>query len=219
MRARPLPTWLIGALDLLVAAAIPFLVLGALCASAWLDAHGRGWPSDLLGVALGLAGLCGGFFSLMLYTRFESMPEFFFAGAVSFLLLGSASVIAERITEEALLDRGIEVTCALLAVESRTITTTTHHADGTTSTSTRTVYDHTLDCPPGGPAEMTLGHSAGPEGESAEITYDPRGRLDPVPSDSLPAGSPSPLPWWLLSAAAALRVGHVAVFLAVYRRY
>ncbi|XKK39149.1 hypothetical protein HFP72_32945 [Nocardiopsis sp. ARC36] len=106
MRARPLPTWLIGALDLLVAAAIPFLVLGALCASAWLDAHGRGWPSDLLGVALGLAGLCGGFFSLMLYTRFESMPEFFFAGAVSFLLLGSASVIAERITEEALLDRG-----------------------------------------------------------------------------------------------------------------
>ncbi|MEE2041035.1 hypothetical protein Q8791_27815 [Nocardiopsis sp. CT-R113] len=218
MRARALPSRLLGAVDLLVAAAIPFLVLAVLCASSWLDAYGEGTPTRVLGLLLGLVGFFGGFFSLMLYLRFASMVEFFFAGLVSFMVLGGAYAIADRITEDALLNRGVAVTCELLDVASRTITTTTHDADGTTSSSTRTVYDHTLDCPGDGPTAMTLGYGAGAEGESVEVAYDPRARIDPVPSDSLPTGAPSPWPWWVLSAAAVLRVGHVAAFLVLSPR-
>jgi hypothetical protein len=212
MRSRDLPSWLFVTADLLVAAAIPFLVLAALCASAWLQAHGQGWPTSVLSVLLGLAGFFGGFFSMMLYHRSESVVEFFFAFAVSCLLLAGASAIAERITEDALLDRGVELTCELAGVASRTITTTTHHSDGTTSTSTRTVYDHTLDCPEGGPGEMTLNYGAGSEGEPVDIVHDPRARIDPVPAGVLADGPPSAWPWWLLASAAVLRVGHVAVF-------
>jgi hypothetical protein len=56
------------------------------------------------------AGFFGGFFSMMLYHRSESVVEFFLAFAVSRLLLAGACAIAERITEDALLDQGVELT-------------------------------------------------------------------------------------------------------------
>ncbi|MFE3461738.1 hypothetical protein ACFXKD_29705 [Nocardiopsis aegyptia] len=212
MRTRDLPPWLFVTADLLAAAAIPFLVLAALCAGSWLQAYGHGWATSALSLVLGLAGIAGGFFSMMLYLRFESCVEFFFAGAVSCAILLGADAIAGRIGDDALRDRGVAATCELLGVESRTITTTTHHSDGTTSTSTRTVYDHTLDCPEGGPGAMALNHRAGFEGERVDIVYDPRARLDPVPAGYLSDDAPTVWPWWLLAATAALRVGHVALF-------
>ncbi|CAL9492936.1 hypothetical protein SUDANB121_03293 [Nocardiopsis dassonvillei] len=213
MRPRPKPPSPDLFVDLLAAVAIPLPVAGAYFLPALVVGHGEGRPTPVRGHLLRIAAFFGGFSSLMLYVRGEAwaFPQPFHGSAASVLLVSAGGETADRIEDTALHDRGVRVECTLTDVASRTVVTTTTNADGTTSTRTRTEYDHALDCPEGGPSAVTHGSPLGSAGDALDITYDPRGRPGPVPSASVtPPGGVGGVPR-TLTAAVAMRLAYVPV--------
>jgi hypothetical protein len=95
----------------------------------------------------------------------------------------------ERETAEvrALADRGVTGQCQVLDVTERTVTehTSGNGAGDPGTTTTRTVYDHRLDCPPGGPHKLSRSTALGSEGEDVTLTWDPDGEVDARPAASV----------------------------------
>ncbi|MFI6598794.1 hypothetical protein ACIBHX_21265 [Nonomuraea sp. NPDC050536] len=109
---------------------------------------------------------------------------------VVFLALSTA-VLQGRAAYEAwvLQDRGATTACTVLEVHTRTETSTSTNADGTTSTHSTTYFDHTLRCDAPSITTMTTTHATGGKGAHLQVTYDPTGRISPRPTSDADLGS------------------------------
>ncbi|WP_158721230.1 hypothetical protein [Streptomyces sp. NRRL S-241] len=76
-------------------------------------------------------------------------------------------------------DRGVEISCVVLKVTERTETETSMDAEGHWTSTTRTSYDHRLDCPTGGPEYLNTPSQLAKEGESLAVVHDPQGKVSP----------------------------------------
>ncbi|NYI03791.1 hypothetical protein [Allostreptomyces psammosilenae] len=213
--------WL--ALDVAVAVGVPLLAVGLAYGGAWLNAHGPGWPSEFLGNVVLFVGFALGFFSCVLYLRSERwFFTQFLVGAVSGLLLALVvNEVAGTVARDVMRSRGQSTTCEVLDVEVQVRTSNSYDSQGrVVSTSTTTYYVHRLDCAAGRPDEMTLGASWGGPGDRIRVTYDPRGRLDPRPTELVEqeGGGPNTLARVAFASAVALRLGYVTVAFAGRRR-
>ncbi|MET9700840.1 hypothetical protein ABZY31_28550 [Streptomyces sp. NPDC006529] len=94
------------------------------------------------------------------------------AGIGAFLALVSVG-------HSALEDRGVEIRCVVLKVTERTWTESSTDAQGHPTSTTRTSYDHRLDCPAGGPKHLDVPGRLAKEGESLAVLYDPQGKVSP----------------------------------------
>ncbi|MCX4526532.1 MULTISPECIES: hypothetical protein [unclassified Streptomyces] len=99
----------------------------------------------------------------------------------------------------ALEERGIEISCVVLEVTEHTETETSMDSQGHWSTTTRTSYDHRLDCPAGGPAHLDSPSRLAKEGEALPVLYDPQGKVSARAAGDVHA--------WGLRTAALVAVG------------
>ncbi|WP_151774795.1 hypothetical protein [Streptomyces abyssomicinicus] len=183
------------ALGVVVAVVMPLSVVAVEAGFLLLRAH---VPGGLLWAVLGFAAAFGllGFFFLNGHMPFVS----------SALVLWSLGLVAAGFGDLLLENRGREVTCTVLAKDTRVETTTSTDANGFTSTTTTTYYDLALGCPGDGPRKMSTTEDTGREGRTLRVSYDPDGRLPPQPASSTDhrelwtAG-------WLIAAAVVVGVG------------
>ncbi|MFJ1867425.1 hypothetical protein ACIOD1_22675 [Streptomyces sp. NPDC088097] len=94
------------------------------------------------------------------------------AGLGAILALASAG-------QSALEDRGVEINCVVLQVTEHTDTQSSLDADGHWTTTSRTSYDHRLDCPAGGPDHLDIPSRLPKEGQSLTVVHDPQGKVSP----------------------------------------
>lgn len=87
-------------------------------------------------------------------------------------------------------ERGIEVTCTVIAITQESRPT----GDGTGS---ETYYLHRIACPPGGPSSVTSGTREAEPGHRLRVVYDPENRLHPTTETS-------PVDWHLTATIAAI---------------
>ncbi|MBO8188675.1 hypothetical protein [Streptomyces spirodelae] len=106
----------------------------------------------------------------------------FVAILTSLLLAASVIGVTEVVNGETLRSRGRSTHCTVLDVDRQVHTYTYTESDGTTHTTTTVDYKHKLDCAAGRPDSMTLDKKQADKGDRIEVTYDPRGRLDPRPT-------------------------------------
>ncbi|MFJ4863497.1 MULTISPECIES: hypothetical protein [unclassified Streptomyces] len=76
-------------------------------------------------------------------------------------------------------DRGVEISCVVLKVTERTETETSMDAEGHWTSTSRTSYDHRLDCPAGGPEYLNTPSQLAKEGEPLAVVHDPQGKVSP----------------------------------------
>ncbi|MCX5124314.1 hypothetical protein [Streptomyces sp. NBC_00347] len=181
----------------------PALAAGLALAAGWAGATGwlgHGWLRDawvaLFGLFVPLSGL-----ALHTYARAERR------GSALAVLAGVPAVVGVFIAlmgvdDLVLRERGVEVACAVREVVSRVETDSAFAPEGQRVTRT-TVYDHRLDCPPGGPALLTREREIAKAGEELRLVYDPRGRVQPERATDLHA--------WGLRSAILLAVGFAAL--------
>ncbi|MEU6310694.1 hypothetical protein [Streptomyces sp. NPDC047014] len=103
-------------------------------------------------------------------------------------------------------DRGVEISCVVLKVTERTETESSMDAQGHWTSTTRTSYDHRLDCPAGGPESLNTASRLAKEGESLAVVRDPQGKVSPRAAGDVHG--------WGTRVAAAVAVG-VAVLLGL----
>ncbi|MFI6978396.1 hypothetical protein ACIBSV_07335 [Embleya sp. NPDC050154] len=156
--------------------------VGIAVAAAFLNAYGPAtWWRSVCVVVLALASMA---MVLATTTVVWSCPS---GGAVVgglvvfFAMFVTIQHASNAVGDTALAKRGVSTTCLVLDVRARTETSTSTDANGHTTTTTRTYNDHRLNCPEGGPTNMTTSRAAAKKGQSLRIRYDPKGRLDTVP--------------------------------------
>ncbi|WP_407838523.1 hypothetical protein ACE1OC_22640 [Streptomyces sp. DSM 116496] len=187
-----------------VAAAVaPALAAGVALAVGWAGATGwlgDGWLGDawvaLFGLFVPLSGL-----ALHTYTLAERR------GSALAVLAGVPAAVGVFIAlmgvdDLVLRERGVEVVCVVREVTSRVETDSAFQPEGQSVTRT-TVYDHRLDCPPGGPALLTREREIAKAGEELRLVYDPRGRVQSERATDLHA--------WGLRSAVLVAVGFAAL--------
>ncbi|MFI5866802.1 hypothetical protein [Streptomyces sp. NPDC051546] len=183
----------------LAAAAAPALATATALAVGWAGA--TGWLGDgrlgdawvaLFGLFVPLSGLALHSFAAggrrgSALAVLAGLPA---AAGVFIALMGVDDLV--------LRERGVEVTCMVREVTSRVETDSAFGPEG--QRLSRTVaYDHRLDCPPGGPAQLTREQEIAKTGEQLRLVYDPRGQVQPERAADLHA--------WGLRAAALCAVG------------
>ncbi|MEU8776872.1 hypothetical protein [Streptomyces sp. NPDC048606] len=120
--------------------------------------------------------------------------------------LAGVFLVSGHVEHAVLEDRGVEVVCVVRGVDRRVETSTSTDAQGHTTTTTNTYYDHRLDCPPGGPSELNGRNSRlGAVGDDLAVVHDPRGKVAPQPARSLDPGGLRT--WALVALGAALLLG------------
>lgn len=120
-----------------------------------------------------------------------------------FFALSTATLQARTAYEAWVLQgRGAVTACTILDVKTRTVYSSTTHADGTSSTTSTTYYDHTLRCAAPSITTMSTTHSTAGKGASIQVAYDPTGRISPRPTSD--ADLRSSLRWALAGLAVAI---------------
>ncbi|MGW7317730.1 hypothetical protein [Streptomyces sp. NPDC054865] len=100
--------------------------------------------------------------------------------ALSALPAGLGAVLAlVSVGHSTLEERGIEIDCIVLKVTERTETDSSMDAEGHWTSTTRTSYDHRLDCPAGGPAYLNTPSRPAKVGDSLAVVHDPQGKVSP----------------------------------------
>jgi hypothetical protein len=140
------------------------------------------WTGRTLMTLLGFAG-----YALVLFTQLRYFNVVVFFGAFFAFFMG-LYMITDAIEERALHQRGATATCAVLQLEKRVVTNT----DSEGHTTTRTYFDHTLDCPNAPITELTTEDRRVEKGQKIDIRYDTTGRVSPRPADAV-GDHPSPL--------------------------
>jgi hypothetical protein len=178
---------------LVVAVVQPVMFSGLMLSGAYFNAYGS-WT---LGLVLVFAGLVIWLFSIF--------PE----GPTGLMILASAALMitwpaaAQVVDSAALHDRGVRTTCTVLDVSERTETRVTRQGDGNWSWTATTYYDHHLRCADDRLQTMTSSSRAADAGQRLDITFDPAGRVEPQPVDTVWA----PAVWaWIGGIALAVSV-------------
>ncbi|MGW7348877.1 hypothetical protein [Streptomyces sp. NPDC054854] len=101
--------------------------------------------------------------------------------ALSALLAGLGAVLAlVSVGHSTLEERGIEIDCIVLKVTERTETDSSmDDAEGHWAYTTRTSYDHRLDCPAGGPEYLNTPSRSAKVDDSLAVVHDPQGKVSP----------------------------------------
>ncbi|MBQ1119305.1 hypothetical protein KBZ21_17655 [Streptomyces sp. A73] len=166
----------------------PLLIVGMAYGGASYAVNGGPDSSVYVGNALVIIAFLGAF-----GTGFLSDPDHPFQPLVailtSVLLAGAVLGVAAAVDDETLRSRGKATRCTVLDVDRQVHESTYTDSNGITHTTTTIDYKHKLDCAAGRPDSMTLKKKRADEGERIQVTYDPRGRLDPLPTDRLERGS------------------------------
>ncbi len=195
--------------DLFVAVAPQSLGVSVMAASAWLSAFGPtfladNWVVDVLLWLLTFAALGLVVFTSLFYEHWLVFFGSFFALSISLFAVHTA------VDEWTFHVRGETTSCTVLAVKEREVTSYHTNADGSSSTTTSTYYDHDLRCDVPEVREMTTGSSQGDPGTRVDVAYDPMGRLNAQPAAG--AGDFAP-PMWIaavgFTVGTALRVSYV----------
>ncbi|MGI5347849.1 hypothetical protein ACQEU8_06590 [Streptomyces sp. CA-250714] len=162
----------------------PLLVLGMAYGGARYAANGSPGSSVFIGNALVIVAFITAF-----GTGFLLDPDHPFQPLVaivtSVLLALSVIGLADEVSNNILRTRGEATRCTVLDVDRQVHTSTYTDSNGVTHTTTKVNYKHKLDCAAGRPDSMTLDKKRAEKGERIEVTYDPRGRLDPKPTAML----------------------------------
>ncbi|MCY0929029.1 hypothetical protein OTB20_23060 [Streptomyces sp. H27-H1] len=157
-----------------VALAAPPLTAALALGVAWESANGSlgTWGFFLGGLLLPLVLL--GWHAALAARRGASVIAF------SALPAGLGAILAlASVGHSVLEDRGVEISCVVLQVTERTRTESSMDAEGHWTTTTRTSYDHRLDCPAGGPEHLDTPSRLAKEGESLTVVHDPLGKASP----------------------------------------
>lgn len=184
-----------------VAVAAPPLAAALAFAVAWESAYGSlgNWASILGGLLLPL-GLLGWHAALAARRRASLI-------SLSALPAGLGAILAlASVGHSVLEDRGVEISCVVLKVTEHTETDSSMDAEGHWTSTTRTSYDHRLDCPAGGPQHLDTPSRLAKEGGSVAVVHDPQGKVSPRAAGDVHG--------WGLRTAAEVAVG-AAVLLAL----
>ncbi|MEU3725278.1 hypothetical protein [Streptomyces sp. NPDC031705] len=177
-----------------LAVAAPPLAAALAFGVAWESAYGPlgTWEFFLGGLLLPLALL--GWHAARAARRGASLIS------LSALPAGFGAFFAlVSVGHSALEDRGVEISCVVLEVSKHTRTESSTDAQGHWTSTTRTLYDHHLDCPAGGPEHLDIPSRLAEEGESLAVLRDPQGKVSPRAAGDAHG--------WGLRTAAAVTVG------------
>ncbi|WP_158880181.1 hypothetical protein [Streptomyces sp. NRRL F-4428] len=166
--------WRRGLSRTAVALAVPPLAAALAYGVAWKSAYGTlgSWGFFLAGLLLPLVLL--GWHAACAARRGASLI------AVSALPAGLGAILAlASVGHSVLEDRGVEISCVVLKVTEHTETDSSMDAQGHWTSTTRTSYDHRLDCPAGGPEHLDTPSRLAKEGESLAVLHDPQGKVSP----------------------------------------
>ncbi|GHE63707.1 hypothetical protein CP980_33280 [Streptomyces vinaceus] len=166
--------WARGLWRTAAASAAPPLAAALAFEVAWESAYGSlaTWGFLLGGLLLPLVLL--GWHAALATRRGASLI------ALSALPAGLGAILAlASVGHSALEDRGVEISCIVLKVTEHTETESSTDAQGHWTSTTRTSYDHRLDCPPGGPEHMDSPSRLAKQGESLAVVHDPQGKVSP----------------------------------------
>ncbi|MFC7383250.1 hypothetical protein [Sphaerisporangium rhizosphaerae] len=158
------------------------LAIGLGVANGFLAAYGpTGWPAVLLAIA--------GFFVSMAPVA----VVFFGMGTllclpVALLLAMSVWSAQGAVTDVVRADRGRVSDCTVLSERSESRTVSDYHPGtgpndpGSWDTHTEVTYHYRLSCGGNGPGTMETGSSVAKPGSVIAVSWDPTGRLKPVPA-------------------------------------
>ncbi|WTW93892.1 hypothetical protein OG216_11095 [Streptomycetaceae bacterium NBC_01309] len=199
-------------LGLVQAFVIPLLAIGVVVAVALFAANGG------VKFLVAFAGLAA------VVIAMRRRDNFFHLAALSVAPIIAAAFffVADAVDEYTLEQRGKEANCVVRDIDTRVETSTTTDASGYTSTTSTTYYDHRLDCPGGGPGEMTLRSRAADVGASVLVAYDPAKNVAPRPVSGVDSSPDIVWTCVLVGGAIALRVasttGHAITTRRRHRR-
>ncbi|MGW6939359.1 hypothetical protein ACWGF3_10175 [Streptomyces xanthophaeus] len=166
--------WARGLWRTAVALAVPPLTAALAFGVAWASAYGSLGRSGFFLGGLLLPLVLLGWHAAVAARRGASLI------ALSALPAGLGAVLAlVSVGHSALEDRGVEISCIVLKVTEHTRTESSMDADGHWTSTTRTSYDHRLDCPPGGPEHLDMPSRLAKEGELLAVVHDPQGKVSP----------------------------------------
>ncbi|WP_214327097.1 hypothetical protein [Nonomuraea sediminis] len=178
----------------LVSIGYPLLPVAVAVGAAAISATPPPFLDNWVGSVLSILITLGAF--LLIFGN-VSVHDGCLVGILVFLALSTATFQARTAYEAWVLqDRGAVTACTILKVNTRTVYSTTTHADGTSSSSSTTYYDHTLRCAAPSITTMTTTHATAGKGASIQVAYDPTGRLSPRPTSD--ADLRSSLRWALV---------------------
>ncbi|MFD7554519.1 hypothetical protein ACFV9E_08255 [Streptomyces sp. NPDC059835] len=186
--------WIRGLARTATALAAPPLAAALAFAVAWESAYGSlaTWELILGGLLLPLVLL--GWHAALASRRGASVI------ALSALPAGLGAILAlASVGHSVLEDRGVEISCVVLKVTQHTETDSSMDAEGHWTSTTRTSYDHRLDCPAGGPEHLDTPSRLAEEGESLAVVHDPQGKVSPRAAGDVHG--------WGLRTAAEVAVG------------
>ncbi|MGW6407127.1 hypothetical protein ACWF95_08145 [Streptomyces vinaceus] len=182
--------WARGLWRTAVALAAPPLTAALAFEVAWESAYGSlpTWGFFLGGLLLPLLLL--GWHAALATRRGASLI------ALSALPAGLGALLAlASVGHSALEDRGVEISCTVLKVTEHTQTESSMDAQGHWTSTTRTSYDHRLDCP----EHMDSPSRLAKQGESLAVVHDPQGKVSPRAAGDVHG--------WGLRTAAEVAVG------------
>ncbi|MGW6874698.1 hypothetical protein ACWGVR_12845 [Streptomyces xanthophaeus] len=166
--------WARGLWRTAVALAVPPLTAALAFWVAWESAYGSLGSSGFFLGGLLLPLVLLGWHAAVAGRRGASLI------ALSALPAGLGAILAlVSVGHSALEDRGVEISCIVLKVTEHTRTESSMDADGHWTSTTRTSYDHRLDCPPGGPEHLDMPSRLAKEGELLAVVHDPQGKVSP----------------------------------------
>lgn len=159
---------------------LAIVAVGAGLVTAWAYVAAYGFGGDLrlvlfLVIFIPVGGVCG------LLFFWSSWP---WVGMAAAFLLFAGMAPAVTAFQNAILDvRGRTGVCEVLDVVKHTYQ---EYVSGTGDDpghwETRTVYRHSLRCPPGGPDRLTRDRTLAREGDALKVVWDPDGRVSPMPA-------------------------------------
>ncbi|NSC24731.1 hypothetical protein FM076_27680 [Streptomyces albus subsp. chlorinus] len=199
-------------------------VLAPLCAMAlayWGASYAvNGGPHS--SVYFGNAAVTVAFFGALAsgFLTDTSHPLQPFVAIVTSLVLALGVVaVSSAVEKEAMRLRGVSTRCTVLDVDRQVHTSTYTDSNGISHTTTTVDYKHRLDCAAGRPDTMTRDEKKAGKGEHLQVTYDPRGRMEPLPTRDLKGdGSWRTLALVCLPAVVGVRVLAVLAAVGEHRR-
>ncbi|WP_326686762.1 MULTISPECIES: hypothetical protein [unclassified Streptomyces] len=162
----------------------PVCVIGMAYGGALYAVNGRPESSVFVGNALVVVAFIGACASGALCDSDHPWQPFV-AVVTSVVLAAGVLAVVSFVDGEILRTRGEPTRCTVLDVDRQVHTTTYTDSNGMSHTSTRIDYKHTLDCAAGRPHTMRLDEKWASRGERIAVTYDPRGRIGPRPTETI----------------------------------
>ncbi|MBO8192262.1 hypothetical protein ITI46_11375 [Streptomyces oryzae] len=194
----------------------PLLVVGMAYGGATYAVDGGPGVSVFFGNALVVVAFLLAFATGFLYQPGHPLQPFV-AIVTSVLLAAGVLGISNKVEDETLRARGESTDCRVLDVDRQVHTSTYTDSNGVTHTTTTVDYKHKLRCAGGRPDSMTLEKKYADKGERVEVTFDPRGRVDPEPTRLLERDSPWHTTAWV-APLVAIGLRLLVLLAAVVRR-